>query len=272
MTMARCFALSLPVFFVLAGCSSSGGTGALAVTGSFDGEASAAAELDIVVMECPFKMPPVYSGNGVVAEGGAHGEVAGIEAGQWCVQTFIDMDPEDGLMPVQGLDATAALDAGAQSIPVSIRSGETTEITVAFEVAGGDADGGVDGGADGGDTDTALATPGADDVWVRATIDCPACDGDAPVVFYGYAGDTPGTIPDIYDKIADGVAFPMTVELKETGAMSVGHFVEGHFIVAAYQDLDNAGMGPEDDEPISDYATVDLVKGEWNEVELTMEL
>jgi hypothetical protein len=120
------------------------------------------------------------------------------------------------------------------------------------------------------DTDTGEEQPGEDDVWVRVTVSCDICDTAAPVVIYGYEGDTPGTIPDIYNKISDGLSFPLTVEIKETGAMSVGPFVEGPFIVAAYQDLDDAGMGPEDGEPISEYASVDLVKGEWNEIDLTL--
>jgi len=120
------------------------------------------------------------------------------------------------------------------------------------------------------DTDTEGEQPGADDVWVRVTVSCDACETDAPVVFYGYEGDTPGMIPDIYNKISEGVSFPLTVEFKETGAMSVGPFVEGPFIVAAYQDLDDAGMGPEDGEPISEYASVDLVKGVWNEIDLAL--
>ncbi|MDD5306543.1 MAG: hypothetical protein PHU25_04400 [Deltaproteobacteria bacterium] len=132
-------ALALAASLAAAACSP-GGTGAVTVTGSFSGEATAGAELDISVMGCPFETPPAYSATGIVSEDGAYGEVAGIEAGDWCVQTFIDMVPDDGVAPIKGRDATVALDAGVRSIPVRVRSGEATQIAVTFEVSDGGAE------------------------------------------------------------------------------------------------------------------------------------
>jgi len=249
----------------IASCGGGGdgkGTGAVEVVGAFSGDATPGASVPIVITGCPLEMPPEYSGSGTIAGGQAQGIVDGIPAGGWCVLTYVDMDPEDGLMPVVGLDATMVLPAGDQSIPVTVTAGKTATVTVDFEVAGDDTDTG---------TGTDDAGPGTDDVWVRLTVACDACTTSAPVIFYGYAGDTPGTIPDIYNKITGGVAFPLTVELDETGAASVGPFVAGPFIVAAYQDLDDAGMGPEDGEPISAYASVELVAGAWNEIALALE-
>jgi len=266
--MRRSFTVVLAAGVLLAvGCSTnndgSKDTGSVEVKGTWDGNLPAEASLPMVVTGCPLEMPPAYSAAGTVKNGQAHGIVKGIAPGDWCLLTYVDMNPDDGLMPVSGTDVTVKLEPGAKSIPVTVQAAETTTVDVTFVAPGGDADGDADAGADAGE-------PGPDDVWVRVTIRCATCATTAPVVFYGYAGDTPGTIPDIFNKITKDIAFPLVFEARETGALSQGPYSEGHFIVAAYQDLDNQGMGPETGEPFSDYLAVDLVKGEWNLIDLTM--
>jgi hypothetical protein len=116
-----------------------GDLGAIEVTGNWGGAIPEGATFKTAVFECPFTMPPINSDlDGVVDldTGDVHGLVEGIEPGTWCLMAYIDMDPDDGLAPVPGLDAVNATGGENENgaIEVAVEAGETTAVPLVFEV------------------------------------------------------------------------------------------------------------------------------------------
>jgi hypothetical protein len=117
-----------------------GGTlGAIDLTGNWDGAIPDGATFKTAVFECPFTMPPTYSdldGTINLDTGDVHGLVEGIEPGTWCLMAYLDMDPDDGLAPVAGLDAVNATGAENENgaIAVDVVAGEVVPIELVFEM------------------------------------------------------------------------------------------------------------------------------------------
>lgn len=248
--------------------------GRLEVTATWTEEVPEASELLLIVMSCPFTMPPEYSSLGTIEEGTVTGAIEDIEPSEWCLQAYIDVDPDDGLVPKPGYDVTLVLEDGAQSLPVTIVEGETTSLTLEFEMVdedGDEEDGDGEEGED-GDGEETEEQPGADDVWIKVNVECETCSSDISLLFYGYPGTEMGTIPLIYNEITSP-EFPLTFIVKETGPLTTGPVPEGQHLINLYQDLDTTdGPGPQAGDPIgSEDQIVDLKKGTWNEFDFTME-
>lgn len=117
-----------------------GGTaGAIEVTGTWGGAQPEGVTLKTAVFPCPWTMPPTYSDlDGTIdpGTGGVHGLVEGIEPGPWCVMAYVDMNPDDGLAPVEGTDAVNAtgLENGSGAIPVEVAAGETEVMELTFAI------------------------------------------------------------------------------------------------------------------------------------------
>jgi|GEM_PF-7098812 len=248
--------------------------GTLEVSGEWAGELPENARLVLIVMECPFIMPPQYDSIGEIVDGVASGSIEGVEPGEWCLQTYIDVDPEDGLMPKYGYDITLVPEEeGDQSVAFEIEAGKITTVEVQFELVE-DSDGDVDGESENSEVESEseeIQVP-EDEVWLKVDIDCSDCTGDAPVIVYGYEGEELGTIPQIFNSFEEDISFPMSVIIKETGPLTSGPVPEGKHIIGAYQDLNDAdGMGPQDGDPIDDPQIIELEKGKLNELEFTLE-
>ena len=125
------------------GTASDENPGAVLATGNWTGEQPDGVNFDLALFPCPFAMPPEKASlnNPVDPETGAvSGKIEDVPPGDWCIMAYIDMDPSDGLAPIQGVDALNATgqenDNGA--LPVTITSGKTTELTLTFEIGASD--------------------------------------------------------------------------------------------------------------------------------------
>ena len=113
--------------------------GAIEVTGNWNGATPDGVMFDVAVFACPFTMPPEsfpQSPEIDAASGDVHDLVEDVSPGEWCLMAYIDMDPDDGLAPVAGLDAVNA--TGAENangaIALDVVAGEITPIDLVFEL------------------------------------------------------------------------------------------------------------------------------------------
>ena len=120
-----------------AGAPSGGSTGTLQVDAHWNGSIPAGTELKVAVFDCPFSMPPkrVFNGDVDSATGKASATDEKVPVGQWCLMAYYDLDPSDGLAPVEGLDPVNATGNENEkgSLPFVIEGGKTT--TVVLELA-----------------------------------------------------------------------------------------------------------------------------------------
>jgi hypothetical protein len=254
--------------------SNSGGKATLEVWGTWKAPLPDEARFLLTVVNCPFTMPPEYDALGTIEDGIARARIDGITPGQWCLTAVIDMDPNDGLLPKPGFDITIVGLALNESLPVTLEDGKTTVVEVALELilqSPADVVEAPDLVDDTDEDGTPEEAPGPDDVWLKLTVDCPTCATSAPLVFYGYAGEEMGTIPELHNKFSQAVAFPGSWVIKESGPFAQGAIAAGTYIVSAYQDLDDKGMMPEAGEPTAQARVVNLLAGEWNAIDLTLE-
>ena len=92
----------------------------------------------MAVFPCPFSMPPEYFAEGDydAASGDVHALVSDVEPGEWCLMAYVDMDPEDGLAPAEGIDAIN--DTGDENsngaLAVDVVAGETTPLDLSFAI------------------------------------------------------------------------------------------------------------------------------------------
>ncbi len=232
-------------------------TGSLEIVGGWVGELPEGARPSVALFDCPFVMPPRKTAGGTIAEDRATVQVTDLAPGEICVMAFLDADHGDGVMPINGLDLVAYPPEGQQSFAVTIASGETTRLDVTYELRGDD-------------PDLPEEEPGAEDVWIHLQVTCATCDTTMPVVFYGYAGEEMGMIPDLFNKFTEDVSFPFAATIRLSGAFQPAALAAGRYIVLAYQDVDGTGMKPGEDEPQSEPLILDLVAGTWNEVTLEL--
>jgi hypothetical protein len=117
-----------------------GTTGAIELSGNWAGDKPDGVSFQVAMFACPFTMPPSYysddDGTIDLATGDVHLLIQDIEPGEWCIMAYIDMLPDDGLMPVDGLDATTTtgLENANGAIPVQVVAGETTTVALAFAI------------------------------------------------------------------------------------------------------------------------------------------
>jgi hypothetical protein len=125
------------------GGSPDGGTdddtrGTVQVTGTWDGGAPAGTGFRVSLFECPFAMPPDYFMQGTFDPG--TGDVAAtipeVEPGPWCLMAYVDMDPDDGLAPVSGLDPVNATGDENEwgALPIEVVAGQTTTVDLGFAI------------------------------------------------------------------------------------------------------------------------------------------
>jgi hypothetical protein len=276
MKHARIVALIL-MTLVMSSCgqdTNSGGEATLEVWAEWDGELPEGSRFLLTVLNCPFTMPPAYDELGNIENGVASARIEGIPSGQWCLTAVIDVDPDDGLLPKPGYDITIVDLELDESMPVTLVAGVTTTVEVKLElrqeiqtdvVEAGDVVEDLE--PDSGEGEL----PGPDDVWLQVIVDCPSCTSTAPVIFYGYAGEEMGMIPDLHNKFSQEIFFPGTWIIKDSGPITKETIEPGTYIVSGYQDLDDAGMMPEEGEPTTAPVIIELIAGEWNEVNLILE-
>jgi hypothetical protein len=108
--------------------------GTLELKGDWDKELPKDAHFDWAIFECPFSMPPADGDNEEIVDGKVHVVIEGIEPGVHCLLLFIDMNPDDGLMWIDGLDAAVYPEGDAQSIEVTIEKGKTTTLNLEFTI------------------------------------------------------------------------------------------------------------------------------------------
>jgi len=147
--MRMSFLIIVAALFAAAGCGDSGGDtapdgggddlGAIEVTGNWNGAMPDGVTFDVAVFACPFTMPPEsfpQSPTIDVGTGDVYDLVEDVPPGEWCLMAFIDMDQDDGLAPVEGLDAVNA--TGAENangaIALDVVAGETTVIDLIFQI------------------------------------------------------------------------------------------------------------------------------------------
>jgi hypothetical protein len=117
-----------------------GTTGAIELDGNWAGDKPDGVAFQVAVFACPFSMPPAYYNGGAgsidLATGDVHDVIEDVLAGEWCVMAYVDMDTSDGLMPVDGLDATTTtgLENASGAIPVEVVAGETTTVALTFAI------------------------------------------------------------------------------------------------------------------------------------------
>ena len=254
--------------------SSGNGTATLEVWGEWEGELPDEARFLLTLMTCPFTMPPEHDALGVIADGVANARIDGVTPGQWCLTAVIDVDPDDGLLPEAGYDITIVDLPLDGSLPVTLVAGETTVVEVDLELRQNiqtDVVSPMDVVEEVQTEDTVGEIPGPADVWLQVQVACPSCASEAPVIFYGYPGEEMGTIPDLHNKFSQDVSFPGTWVVKDSGYFDKLPIQPGTYIVSAYQDLDDAGLMPEEGEPGAVPLVVELVAGEWNQVSLVLE-
>ncbi|HUU22302.1 MAG TPA: hypothetical protein VM389_07170 [Phycisphaerae bacterium] len=112
--------------------------GTVEVTGNWDGAAPAGTGFRVSLFACPFSMPPDYFQQGTfdADSGEVDAVISEVEPGEWCLMAYVDMDPDDGLAPVGGLDAVNA--SGDENewgaIPLEVTAGQTTAIDLVFAI------------------------------------------------------------------------------------------------------------------------------------------
>ncbi len=117
---------------------SDGDVGTLTVTGNWVGNAPNGSNLRVSVFECPFAMPPEYFFEGTwdSDSGDVYASLDDVEAGDWCLMAYIDIDSSDGLAPVDGLDAVN--DIGSENsdgaLEITVFGGETTTVDLVFAI------------------------------------------------------------------------------------------------------------------------------------------
>ena len=113
-------------------------TGTVSVTGNFDGSAPEGSALRVSVFECPFAMPPDYFFEGTwdSETGAVEASQDDVDPGDWCLMAYIDIDPDDGLAPMDGLDPVNATgeENSDGAIPITVVAGETTAVDLTFEI------------------------------------------------------------------------------------------------------------------------------------------
>lgn len=129
----------LACLFVMLGCTDDNAdgtepqTGSLHLTGTWDQEMTPEVTFKWALFECPFTMPPSDSNVGTITDNKLDALIEDIEVGQWCFLAFIDMNPDDGLKPVEG-DPQAYPPQNQQSHEVTIEAGKTTTVNLSFEI------------------------------------------------------------------------------------------------------------------------------------------
>ena len=113
--------------------------GAIEITGNWGGAKPDGVTFDVAVFACPFNMPPEYyhpAGAVDPDTGDVHDLIESVPPGEWCLMAFIDMIPDDDIMPVEGTDAISATGAENENgaIPLDVVAGETTQINLVFEI------------------------------------------------------------------------------------------------------------------------------------------
>lgn len=261
----RLFAVFVLAFAMGCGEDDSGNaTGALEIIGTWEGELPGEMRPSAAVFGCPFEMPPETTLGGSIQADKATIVGTGLQPGKWCVLAFLDANRSDGVMPISGVDFVAYPPEGRQSFEVEILAGETARLEVVYALIADEAE----------DTETETQneeTPGVSDVWIRLTVTCDVCQTAAPLVFYGYEGETMGTMPLIFNKYPVDVSFPFSSIIKATGPLTPEALAAGRYIVSAYQDENGIGMSPDLGEPAATAQVVDLVSGQWNFVSLHLE-
>ncbi len=288
MTPSSCHALTLALLLALSGCSDSDTTpsgdggatklGTLRVDLTYQGKAtlSAQSKVVLVLMECPFKMPPVAFGGFATPESPAQGELPNIPPGTYCVDGFIDLLGSGGNHPKPGAPVIKH-SSGKSTTEVTITAGQTTNVALTFEDSSVTSDGGTfpaDGGvgSDGGaGVDSGTVSPGPNDVWVQVKASCPTCATTGSFKVYGYNGGASGGMPNYLGKVPSISAWPITALFKESKMMVSAPWPEGEVTFKGHHDVNNAGMGVEPGEPVSGDVTVTLKKGTLNTVTLTLQ-
>jgi len=116
-----------------------GEPGEIHANGIWDGDQPDGVNFDVAVFECPFTMPPDKASldNAVDPDTGAvSGLVEDVSPGKWCVMAYIDMVPDDGLAPIQGIDATntTGKENANGAIPITVTANQTTELELTFAI------------------------------------------------------------------------------------------------------------------------------------------
>lgn len=113
--------------------------GTVHVTGHYTGTLAGTPNLRVSMFPCPFQMPPKYFFEGTydAATGDVDASQANVDAGEWCLMAYIDVNPADGLAPVPGLDPqnTGNGENSSGAVPVTVAAGQTTEVTLSFALA-----------------------------------------------------------------------------------------------------------------------------------------
>ncbi len=114
-------------------------TGTVHVTGSYQGTLAGSPNLRVSMFPCPFQMPPKYYFEGTydAASGAVEATQEDVEPGEWCLMAYIDVNPDDGLAPVVGLDPQNAGNGenANGAVPVTVTAGQTTEVALSFALA-----------------------------------------------------------------------------------------------------------------------------------------
>ncbi len=155
MREARALGLLLPLALAALGCADDGSgadadagadggsdtatTGAIELTGNWDGDKPDGVGFDVAVFACPFTMPPESFPTSPTIDtttGDVYALVEDVPPGEWCVMAYIDMIPDDSLAPVSGVDALNATGQENEygAIPVEVVAGETTALPLTFAV------------------------------------------------------------------------------------------------------------------------------------------
>jgi hypothetical protein len=112
--------------------------GTVEVAGDWDGDAPEGTGFRVSLFACPFNMPPDYFQEGEFdpASGDVEAVIPEVEPGEWCLMAYVDMDPEDGLAPVDGLDAVNATGDENEwgAISIEVVAGQTTAVDLVFAI------------------------------------------------------------------------------------------------------------------------------------------
>jgi hypothetical protein len=277
----------LSIALLAGGCSDNGSSdkdgsitdslGNLHVIADYSGSLTPEAKVVVALMECPWNMPPKAFGDFPISSSSMEGEMPNIPPGDYCVTAYIDMIPGDNERWERSVDPAAVTEETDPSINVTIEAGKTTNVTMTFNMKSTGDDGGVDSGSL---PDSFVAgdgsTPGADDVWIEATVTCSTCGTVGSFVIFGNKGPTlPVAFPEIYVKVPDPT-WPLTVLLKANTPPTQyipEPFPAEQVTVKGYHDADNLNpMGPDNNEPVSAETTVTLQKGTLNTLIMALTL
>ena len=274
---------------LVCGCSDSSGgkdgsvteLGKLQIKVDYGGTLTKDAKVVAALIGCPFVMPPKAYGDFPISASKLEGELTNIRPGDYCATAFIDMIPGDGGSAsgwVGAVDPAAVVDPSDPPIKVTIEAGKTTSVTMTFTMKKA-RDGGV---PDKSVKDSFViadgTTPGPGDVWIDLTVNCPTCKTGGAFVFYGMLGPSlPVAMPEMYNKILNPTAWPLTLLLKSTSSPTALNlprpFPAAEVTVKGFHDADGMNYeGPDPDEPRSDPKTLTLQKGVLNKLTLDLKL